>query len=89
MILTHRPVPHAESQGFGANPTRNNPHPVFGDYQSVGHLATDFSCPLGTPIAAAAPGVVVYAGWGQDMSEWIATKYGCGPPTRAARAGRR
>ena len=76
MILTHRPVPHTESQGFGANPTWNNPHPVFDDYQSVGHLATDFSCPIGTPIAAAAPGVVVYAGWGQNMPEWIATKYG-------------
>lgn len=76
MILTHRPVPHAESQGFGANPTWNNPHPVFGDYQSVGHLATDFSCPIGTPIVAAAPGVVVYAGWGQNMPQWIAEKYG-------------
>ena len=76
MRLTHRPVPHGISQGFGAGATRGRPHPVYGDYQPVGHTAVDFSCPTGTPIAAAAPGVVVYAGWGQNMPKHIAVKYG-------------
>lgn len=76
MILTHRPVPHRINQGFGAGATRNNPHPVYGDYQPVGHLAVDFSCPEGTPVVAAASGTVAYAGWGQHMPEHIAVKYG-------------
>lgn len=76
MLLSHRPVPGAPNQGFGENPTRNNPHPVYGNYQEEGHLATDFPCPAGTPVAAAGPGLVVYAGWGQDMPKPTADKYG-------------
>lgn len=76
MILSHRPVPFEPNQGFGANATQNRPDPVYGNYQPVGHLAVDFGCPEGTPIVAAAPGTVVYAGWGQHMPEHIAVKYG-------------
>lgn len=76
MILTHRPVPHGLSQGFKDGPTQNKPHPLYGNYQPVGHLAVDFSCPTGTPVGSAAPGVVVFAGPGQDMPDAIAIKYG-------------
>ena len=87
MILTHKPVPHAISQVFGNNATAgvagnwNGTETQklvaqFGNYQPVGHLAVDFACPSGTPIVAAAPGTVVYAGPGQNMPKHIADKYG-------------
>ena len=87
MILTHKPVPHAPSQGFGSNATGGvigdwNGTVVqqlvaqFGNYQPVGHLAIDFPCPAGTPIVAAAAGTVVYAGPGQHMPAAIAAKFG-------------
>lgn len=87
MILTHRPVPHALSQAFrslstaGVTPDQWGT-PVqrlvylFGNYQPVGHLGCDFGCPAGTPIVAAAPGTVVYAGPSQLMPRAIAEKYG-------------
>lgn len=76
MILTHRPVPHTLSQGYGAGATRGRPHPVYGDYQPVGHLAVDFACPTGTPVGSAAVGAVAYAGPGENMPDAIAIKYG-------------
>ena len=87
MILTHMPVPYAPNQVFGSNATAGvvgdwNGTVVqqlvaqFGNYQPVGHLAVDFPCPEGTPIVAAAPGTVVYAGPGQHMPAHIAAKYG-------------
>lgn len=87
MILTHRPVPHALSQGFGSNATegiapREYGTPaerlvyLFGNYQRVGHLASDFACPSGTPVGSAAAGTVVFAGLSQHMPRDIAVKYG-------------
>lgn len=87
MILTHRPVPHGISQTFGNNATAgvvgnwNGTETQklvaqFGNYQPGGHLAVDFSCLVGTPIVAAAPGTVVYAGPGQSMTAAICAKYG-------------
>ncbi|MCC3276362.1 M23 family metallopeptidase [Arthrobacter sp. zg-Y20] len=87
MILTHLPVPHDISAVFGSNATAGvSPNPngssaqqlvyLFGNYQPVGHLAVDFACPVGTPIVAAAPGTVVWAGPGQNMPKHIADKYG-------------
>ena len=86
MRLIYRPVPHAVSQSFGVGATRGNPHPVYGDYQPVGHLATDLAAPSDTPIVAATGGTVAYSGWGQRMPSHTATKYGymAGPPGEAS-----
>ena len=45
------------SSGF--NPRRM--HPVL--HRVKGHFGTDFACPVGTPVWAAADGVVTQAGW--------------------------
>lgn len=86
MRLTHRPVPHGVSQPFGAGPTRGRPHPVFGDYQPVGHLAADLAAPANTQVVAAAGGTVAYAGWGQHMPAATAARYGymAGPAGEAS-----
>lgn len=87
MILTHKPVPHNISQTFANNATAgvvgdwNGTETQklvaqFGNYQPGGHLAVDFACPTGTPIVAAAPGAVAYAGPGQNMPAAICAKYG-------------
>lgn len=57
-----RPVSDPVGQGFGANPTRDNPHPVFGDYQPDGHSGQDYKCWAGTPIRAVASGTVLHIG---------------------------
>lgn len=77
-----RPVPERfpTSQAFGAMPTagvignRNAPSTtpeywvgLYGNYQPFGHPAEDIACPVGTPVRAPAPGVVLYAGWGRDL----------------------
>lgn len=75
--LTHRVTPTGrETQPFGANPTRNNPHPVYGDYQPGGHTGRDEAANYGDPVTAAAAGQVVYAGPGEHMPPHIANEYG-------------
>ena len=48
----------------------------YGNYQPHGHDGIDYGCPIGTPVYAPGPGVIEYSGWGQDMPEHIAVKYG-------------
>jgi len=67
------------NQVFAANPTRGRPDPVYGDYQPVGHLAQDYTANTGDPVFAAASGTVVYSGWGQNMPEHIALRWGYAP----------
>lgn len=77
MILTHRPTARGiKSQGWGENPTQNNPDPTFGNYQPVGHTADDYIADYGEPVYAAAPGRVVYAGPGEHMPADLATHWG-------------
>lgn len=77
MRLTHRVTPTGRlTQPFGANPTRNRPDPVYGDYQRYGHTGQDEAANHGDPITAAAAGQVVYAGPGENMPPHIANEYG-------------
>lgn len=62
------PVDYAPSQNFGDNPTRDLPASSwiikqFGNYQPDGHTGTDYPCPVGTPVRAAADGTVLHAGY--------------------------
>lgn len=58
-----RPVPGPVGQGFGANPTRHNVHPRFGDYQPDGHAGQDYPVPIDTPIRAVTSGTVLHVGY--------------------------
>jgi hypothetical protein len=55
------PVDDGISQDYGANPTRGNPHPVFGDYQPDGHTGADYACKARTPVRAVTAGTVLHA----------------------------
>ncbi len=49
-------------------------HPVYGDYRM--HTGLDFSASIGTPIAAAADGVVVKAGYvGHGFGNWVVLRH--------------
>ena len=48
-------------------------HPVFGDLRF--HKGVDFGAPLGTPVFAAANGVVADAGWRGNYGEYIRLKH--------------
>jgi hypothetical protein len=80
-IFTRHPVDNPTiSQLFGVNPTRDLPatHPTiqaYGNYQPYGHDGIDYACAEGSPVYAPGPGVVEYAGWGQDMPANVAAKW--------------
>lgn len=75
--LTHRVTPTGRiTQRYKEYPTRNNPHPIYGDYQRYGHTGQDEAANLGDPVYAAARGQVIYAGPGELMPPHIATEYG-------------
>lgn len=82
MIFTRHPVNNPSiSQLFGINPTRDLPatHPTiqaYGNYQPWGHDGIDYACPEGTLVYSPGPGVIEYAGWGQDMPAHVAAKWG-------------
>jgi murein DD-endopeptidase MepM/ murein hydrolase activator NlpD len=87
MVFTRHPVDSYISQPWGANKTGGiTPDPngtdmqrlvyEYGNYQPYGHDGIDYGCPIGTPVYAPGPGVIEWSGWGQDMPQHIALKYG-------------
>lgn len=54
-------------QQFRDYPTRDNPHPVFGDYQPFGHTGQDYPAPGGTPVYATEAGTVTFVGAGASL----------------------
>jgi hypothetical protein len=78
------PVSGSVSQGFGSNPTRDLPADswliqTFGNYQPNGHTGVDFPVAVGTPVRAAASGVVQHVGWYSgsyaDNPYWISPSF--------------
>jgi len=56
-----KPVTSRVSQVFGANPR------YYATLGQRGHNGTDYAVPVGTPVRAAASGVVAFEGWGQNL----------------------
>lgn len=87
-MFTRHPVDNPViTQPWGANKTGGvTPDPdgtpvqrlvySYGNYQPYGHDGIDYGCPIGTPVYAPGPGVIDYAGWGQNMPQHVALKYG-------------
>jgi murein DD-endopeptidase MepM/ murein hydrolase activator NlpD len=85
-----KPAPHPSTSGPGPGPTIRPPAsypggkmtwPVVGgrnyisQYFHAGHYAIDIAADYGTKVVAAAPGVVIFAGWkdnGGGYQVWIA-----------------
>ena len=65
-----KPVPGARiTSGY----TYRRYHPILRCWRP--HLAVDYAAPLGTPVRAAADGVVVYAGWYGSYGKYIAIRH--------------
>lgn len=88
MVFTRHPVDvPVITQPWGANKTGGVAPNIngtaiqqlvyhYGNYQPEGHDGIDYGCPIGTPVKAPGNAVVEYAGWGQNMPQHLATKYG-------------
>lgn len=48
--------------------------PVTKNYSSEYHQGVDFGCPIGTPINAAANGIVTVAGFSQSAGNWVVVR---------------
>ena len=78
------PVDASVSQAYGSNPTADLPSDswlirTFGNYQPNGHTGVDFPVVEGTPVRAAANGVVKHVGWYSgsytDNPYWISPPF--------------
>ena len=72
--VTHRPVPGAVTSGFGSRV-----HPIF--RTSRNHYGVDLNGRSGDPIAAAAPGRVITAGWMNGYGNVVILSHGDGYTT--------
>ena len=55
-------------------------HPVLGTVRA--HRGVDFPAPEGTPVVAAAAGMVAFAGFGNDLGNFVVIAHGKGVTTR-------
>ncbi len=69
--VSHRPVPGAITSPFG-----ERVHPIFGTVRS--HFGIDFDGDRGDPIAAAASGTVLTAGWMNGYGNTVVISHGNG-----------
>lgn len=72
--VTHRPVPGGVTSGFGSRV-----HPIFGTTRN--HYGLDFNGSTGQPIAAAASGTVLSAGWMNGYGNTVVISHGNGYTT--------
>jgi murein DD-endopeptidase MepM/ murein hydrolase activator NlpD len=54
-------------------------HPIFGQYRA--HLGVDYAAPVGTPVVAAAAGIVTVADWSGDAGRMVAVRHAGGYET--------
>lgn len=69
--VTHRPVTGSITSRFGSRV-----HPIFGTTRN--HYGVDFGGNTGEPIVAAAPGVVLTAGWMNGYGNTVVVSHGDG-----------
>lgn len=69
--VSHRPVPGPITSRFGSRV-----HPIFGTTRN--HYGVDFGGNTGEPIVAAAPGVVLTAGWMNGYGNTVVVSHGDG-----------
>ena len=69
--VTHRPVPGVITSSFGSRV-----HPIFGTTRN--HYGLDFNGNTGDPIAAAAAGQVISAGWMNGYGNVVVLSHGDG-----------
>ncbi|MGN6108183.1 MAG: M23 family metallopeptidase [Kofleriaceae bacterium] len=76
-VLTHQPIAHGESSGFGWRDDPIRHRPKF-------HSGTDFRGKHGTPVLAAGDGVVVFTGRQGGYGNMVEVDHGGGVITRYA-----